>query len=397
MNILVVSSFLPYPIFSGGHVRLYNILMELAKKHTITLVCEKRDYQIQEDIDELKKFCKEIKTFARKKQWSLSTILKTGFSRYPFLMVGHTNPAMRKEIARMMKKEKFDLIHVETFYVMQNIPQTSIPIVLVEHNIEYLVYRRYMHEAPYLIRPLLFLDIAKMKFWEQKFWQKAKRLVAVSEEEKQEMKRSDVVVVPNGVDIEKFKIQNPKLKMNKKEKTILFIGDFRWMQNRDALEWILKEIWPKIKFKIQYLKFKVRLWIVGKEIPSKIKGLTKDMDIIFDENAPKDTVEIFRKADLLLAPIRVGGGTSYKILEAIASGVPVVTNFRGIAGLDVEKDTDVLVAENAEELADNTYLALTNSELAQSIIQNALRKVEKIYNWERIAKILESVYISAMQ
>src|SRR5581483_8848705 len=143
MKILVVSSYLPYPLFSGGHIRLYNLLRELSKKHEIFLVCEKRSYQTNADIEEVKKICKEVITIARKRQWSIGTIAKTGFSSYPFLMVGHANPQMTEKIAQVLQKEKFDLIHIETFYVMQNLPKTVLPTVLVEHNIEYLVYKRF--------------------------------------------------------------------------------------------------------------------------------------------------------------------------------------------------------------------------------------------------------------
>src|ERR1051326_5282452 len=143
MRILLVSSYLPYPLYSGGHVRLYNLIKELSLKHTITLVCEIRGYQTQEDMKEVKKFCEQIITVPRKKQWSIHNVFKTGISRYPFLLTGHTLPEMKKEIVKLLNEKHFDVIHVETFYVFQNLPKTYLPIVLAEHNIEYLVYQRY--------------------------------------------------------------------------------------------------------------------------------------------------------------------------------------------------------------------------------------------------------------
>ena len=246
MKILIISSFLPYPLFSGGHVRLFNLIKELSKRHVITLVCEKRENQTEKDIEEMKKICKHVIVVDRKKQWSYQNIARAGFSVYPFLMVGHTQKSMQNKIEEILAKETFDLIHVETFYVMQNLPQVHIPIVLVEHNIEYMVYERFAKTALIFLQPFLYLDIAKMKYWEKIFWKKATKLVAVSEQEKKLMERKDAVVVPNGVDIKKFKVQSSKFKNNKKEKRILFIGDFKWVQNRNAIAWILKEIWPKI-------------------------------------------------------------------------------------------------------------------------------------------------------
>src|SRR5690348_6846315 len=123
MRILIVSSYLPFPLDSGGHVRLYNIIKELSKRHKITLICEKRPYQTQQDIEEVKKFCEAVYTVPRKKQWSFENIGKSGFSTHPFLVTGHTLMQMKKKIVEILAEKRFDVIHVETFYVYQNLPK----------------------------------------------------------------------------------------------------------------------------------------------------------------------------------------------------------------------------------------------------------------------------------
>ena len=95
----------------------------------------------------------------RKKQWNIGNVLKTGFSTNPFLVVGHTSDEFKQAIKDELVRENFDLIHVETFYVYQNLPKTKIPVVLVEHNIEYLVYERFAKLTNRLIKPLLYVDI----------------------------------------------------------------------------------------------------------------------------------------------------------------------------------------------------------------------------------------------
>src|SRR5579872_7306592 len=154
MKILVVSSYLPYPLFSGGHVRLYNLLRELSVKHEITLVCEMRSHQTQEDTAAVKKFCKEIHVVERRKQWSPGVIFQTAISSLPFLLAGHNLPEMKKILTRLLASKKFDVIHIETFYVYQNLPKTTVPTVLVEHNIEYKVYARFEKTAPIFVKPL---------------------------------------------------------------------------------------------------------------------------------------------------------------------------------------------------------------------------------------------------
>lgn len=406
MRILIISSFLPFPLHSGGHVRLYNLIKELSKDHKITLICEKRDYQTQKDIVEVKKICEDVITVERKKQWSGSNVVKTAVSAFPFLLVGHSLPEMKNRIVDILKNKKFDIIHVETFYVYQNLPKTYLPVVLAEHNIEYQVYEKFMRKTPVFVRPFLSVDIQKIKYWEEKVWKEVAKLIAVSEQDKVVMKRSDVVVVPNGVDLGSFPFKKKILekKVPKKshssgrlaEKTILFMGDFKWIQNQQAVKFIISEIWPEIESRIKNQELCLKLWIVGKHIPENLKKL-QTKTIIFDEHAPEKTSDIYKKADILLAPIQVGGGTSYKIIEAMASGVPVVTTPLGVKGLGAKPGNEGLVSERAEDLAEDVVSLLNDNILYEKVRTNARKFIETHFDWKVIARTLENVYRDAVK
>lgn len=392
MKILLVSSYLPFPLFSGGHIRLYNIVKRLTQKnHQVTLVCEIRPHQSERDIAEVAKICKQVFIVKRKKQWSLQNILQSGFSKDAFLITGHTNQEMQKKIIELLQNNTYDLIHVETSYVMQNIPHVSIPIVLVEHNIEYLVYQRFLANTPLFLRPFLAIDVMKLKKNEQTFWKRATRIIAVSEKEKDGIGLSNVSVVPNGVDIKQFQMKENLYPAHKDEFDILFIGDFTWMQNRDSARWIIQEIYPQITSYFKNAK-KTILWIFGRNIPSDIKNSGKHEDIIFDENSDKSTEKIFAQADMLLSPIRIGGGSQYKILEAMASGTPVVTTPLGIEGIEAKDGKEVLVGKTSHDLARLSAKILEDEVLYKQIAQNARSFIEKNYTWEIIVDKLEKTY-----
>lgn len=385
MKILVVSSYLPYPLHSGGNIRLFNLIKNLQEEHDITLICEKRNFQTQKDIDEVSKICKKVIVFDRPRAWSLGNILKSVFSLNSILLTSHTNKKFEEIITNELKTGHFDLIHVETFYVIQNLPKTNIPIVLAEHNVEYIVYERYAKNSPLYLRPAIYFDMLKLRRSEKKSWKRAKKVIAVSKEEVGII-GGNTNLVPNGVNIEKFQMKKPSIKS---EKTVLFIGNFKWIQNRDSSVYIIKNIWPNIVSKTK--NFKIKLWIVGKNIPESIKRLQTE-SIIFDEDATDETELIFQKADVLLAPIRVGGGTSFKILESMATGTPVITSSLGNEGINAADGSQIIIAKKPDDFARKTVALLEDNYLYEKIARNGRKFIEENYDWKKITKKLDKIY-----
>mgnify|MGYP001557847701 FL=1 len=389
MKILMLTPYLPYPLLSGGQTRSYNLLKNLSLTHEITLFSLVKDEREQRYIGELKKFCKNVVIFPRSNNpWTLRNILLTGFSLYPFLVMRNLSPQEREAVRAHLREVSYDLIHAETFYVMPHIPKTSIPILLVEQTVEYLVYKHYVEEqAPFFLRPLLWIDIAKIKFWETYFWQRANRVVAMSEADRHSMQKLvpglAVDIVPNGIDTDYFSIKN---KRNVGLQRILYVGNFKWLQNREAVDVLATRIWPRIKKRIPNAK----LLIVGMSLTRKVKELqSKDIEVV--EGMP-DIREAYERADVLVAPIEGPGGTRLKILEAMASGVPVVTTKIGIEGLDVRDGIHALIRNTEQDLTEATVRVLTDKKLSEKIATNARKLVREKYNWEASANALDKIY-----
>lgn len=387
MKILLVSSFFPYPLFSGGQVRLYNLLRHLGKIHQITLVCETRRNLTQKEREEIRKYCQKIITVNRPKQWSVSNILKTGFSFFPFLLIGHKNQQMKKILQEELSTQQYDLVHVETFYVMQNIPQTTVPKVLVEHNLEYDIYLRWVKNFKFFVfKPLLLIDILKIKYWEEFYWKKADLLVAVSSDEQIIMEKEigkKVELVPNGVDCDYFSQVSKK---EPKISTIVFVGSFNWIQNIDACLYLVKRLWPRIK---KEYGLPVKLRLVGNSILRKI-GKISDPDIIIEESVA-DIRKVYANSTLLLAPIRIGGGTKFKILESLASGLPIVTTKKGVEGLG--SDTNgILVSNSEDELIKTTVSLLQRDASREEIAKKERVFVKENFDWIHIASHLDDLY-----
>ncbi|MCL5675834.1 MAG: glycosyltransferase family 4 protein [Patescibacteria group bacterium] len=387
MKILLVASFFPYPLYSGGQVRLFNLLRNLGKKHEITLVCENRGKIIEKDWNAVKKYCRNIYTVNRPAQWSLTNIIKTGLSPYPFLLTGHKNKQMTELIRAELNKEEYDLVHVETFYVMHNLPSgIKIPVVLTEHNTEWKIYKTWTDRFWFMpLRPLFYYDVLKLRFWEEYFWKKADKLLAVSDIDKKEMekkRKQKVELIPNGVDCDYF---SKIAKIEPEAPTVLFVGSFKWLQNRDAVSYLLTKLWPEIKKKVK----NSRLWIIGN---NSLKFVRQNGDGITIEEGVIDIRKVYSSASLLLAPIRIGGGTKFKILESMAAGLPIVTTSKGVEGLG--SDTNGIIVKDAEEELIDKAVCLLKDETARKEISNKEKKfVKKFFDWKDISQKLEDIYL----
>jgi len=389
----MLTPYLPFPDSSGGQIRSYNLIKDLSKKHEITLFSLIKDDSEKQFVSELEKYCKKVEVFKRSKSpWTLRNIFLTGFGPYPFLVIRNLSPKERSAVNDEINKNHYDLIHAETFYVMPHIPKTNIPILLVEQTIEYLVYKHYVQSLSNLFVRLLFsIDVAKLRYWETSFWKKADGVVAVSNADKKEMlnlaPNLSVDLVPNGVNLDFFKA---KKLWNEKEPKILFVANFKWLQNAEAAELLLNKVFPLIYKKNPNTK----ILIVGQYIPENI--LSKNSKNIIIRNLKEDDQEGIRQAyyesSVFVSPLRGPGGTRLKHFGAMAAKLPLVTTRVGAEGLGAEDGKNILVRDTPEEIAEATLKLLSDKNFAEIIANSARKLVEEKYSWFMMSEYLDKIY-----
>ncbi len=395
MKILMLTPYLPYPDSSGGQIRTQNLLKHLKKKHDITLVSLIKDPAETQYTPILeKKFCKKVKVYRRsRKPFTMQNILKTGFSLQPFLVVRNFSRQAQQAIAYELANNHYDLIHVETFYAMPHIPSgTKVPIVLVDQTIEFKVYQHYVHEsAPFLLRPLLNIDVLKLKHWERFYWRRANRVIAVSDKDKEEILRLEpnlrVDIVPNGVNLDFFK-QKTSWKTSKP--TILFVGNFHWLQNTEAAQTLITKILPLVKKKLP----QARVWIVGQHQPDSLKALASDSVLISDiaEDDTDSIVRAYHQADVFCTPLKGPGGTRLKNLAAMASRLPIVSSSVGMAGLGIDPHKHAIIADSPKSMATAIIDLVNNPKKAESLTLASRRYVEQNFSYQVIADKLSHIY-----
>ena len=394
MKILMVTPYVPYPPSSGGQIRTYNLLKYLSQNNEITLVALYKNDEEKKYESYLKKYCKNIYLCKRPSSpWQFKNIFKTIFSSSPFLVVRNYSDEAKTIINKLLRSEKFDVIHAETFYVMPHIPETKVPTVLVEQTIEYKVYKHFVNSLPFYLRMLVYfdIDIMKLKYWERFYWKKANAVVVVSSSDEKLIKNEEPLlktsIIPNCVGDEMIieKLEEKDLR----SPTIFFQGNFFWLQNVEAAKFIIDQIYPQLVKELP----NVKIIIAGQNAKKLGDLIDKSIKII---NIEPDNInkvkELFRENTLFIAPIFGPVGTRLKILAAMGSGMPVISSVTGIVGLEVTDNKDVVIANDPIVFISKIKRLLTNKNFYEKIRKNAYNLVKEKYQWNQTAKELESVY-----
>jgi glycosyltransferase involved in cell wall biosynthesis len=389
----MLTPYVPYPPASGGQIRTLNLLKYLSKNNEITLISLYKNDKDKQYIPALKNYCKHIILCKRpEKPWQARTIWKALTSTDPFLIVRNYSHEAKSAVDEVLRQETFDVIHAETFYIMPHITNTKIPIFLVEQTIEYKVYQHFVNSLPFFIRPLFMMDIMKLKRAERYYWKKALLVGGVSEADTKEIRSLEPsikpVIIPNCAGDEMFVEKlNPK---NLNKPTILFIGNFDWLQNTEAVKILAEKIAPIIHVKIPGAKIIVAGQNANKKLPLKSGDNIEIISLAQDDS--NTVLRLYKESTLFIAPIFGPGGTRLKILAAMASGLPVISSQTGVEGLNLDNDKHVLIANTPDEFVKQTIRILKDEKLYETIRKNSYDLAVKEYSWKHIAAKLEIVY-----
>ncbi len=278
---------------------------------------------------------------------------------------------------------------------MPHIPNTSIPILLVEQTIEYRVYKHFIQSKPWYIHHPLRLDTFKLRHWERYFWRKATLVAAVSDADARaiSMLAPEVhpVVIPNGAGDEMFEHQALFTRTDMKDRVnILFLGNFSWLQNKEAADILIKDIYPRLAKLIPHFQ----IVIAGQNIPDHYSSLESDQIAIVDlQHADTQAVkDLYAASHMFVAPIYGPGGTRLKILAAMATRIPIITTATGAEGLSLEDGVSYLQAQSIDDFVKQIVILSQDPSLQNRITDRAYELAREKYSWEAITRDLVSAY-----
>jgi len=406
-KILIITNSIPYPLYFGGHVRIFNIIKQISKQCEITLVCMS-DRKLVENAKFLQPYCQNViivpivtdRNFIQKmsllfnpKSWHL--ILKRFImllKGMPYQVIRGYNLAFRDKLRKLLETKQYDIVQFEYADVaiyLSDLTEliSNAKFVLDEHIISSLQMKRMVQYAKwpnklyYIIQYYLYLK------YEKSILSKLDHIITTTELEKHKIielgaKENRVTAIKTGVEIKKFQYYE----IEKTMPNLVFLGNMRHPPNKDGLLWFLDNVFPLI---INEYK-EATLVVIGEEIPKLTKRYEND-HIVF--RGFVERLEMEMKAGMLfIAPIRIGAGIRTKIITAMALGMPVVTTSVGIEGIDAGEAEGVIVTDNERNFANEVIKLLKNKEKRFQLGKKAKRFVEAKYSWNVISEELLMLY-----
>lgn len=383
MNILFLSAWFPYPPDNGSKIRVYHLLRALARRHELTLLSFAWDTAQPDAANELRSWCRDMQVvrldpFAANQASAWRTFL----SWRP--MASRSIAAMRAVVSKVLSQQCFDAVIASTEMMASYALQAPAPTlhILEEHNaMTRWAWERYQEQTQPLQRARCWASWQKSRTYEARLFRRFDLVTMVSEQDR-EACLSDlpgfhgrVEVIPNGVDCAHHRPGLAEVQPH----TLIYNGALTYSVNCDAMRYFLAEIYPRIRQQLPG----VSLSITGSTRGVDLSGLPLDESIHLTGYVEDIRLPVAASA-VCVVPLRQGGGTRLKILEAMALGTPVVATSKGAEGLAVVNGEHLLLADDPTAFAAATLRLLREPALRARLAANARRLVEERYDWSHI-------------
>lgn len=390
MRILMISPYLPWPLYGGSGIRMYNILKNLSQLgHQIVLLAGHENAS-KSPPEELTSICEAVHVYQLPARNKFSRLLQSLFSLQPYPASKFQSTSLHNTLHPLLRSGNFDLIWVNfelMAYTLPNKLVSEIPVILDEHESQQLVWRDYLQHGAWWQRIFSLINLAKLRRSWRKTAPSLGAVACVSDKEAALMRNRapthvKVWTVPNGVDLEFYPYTPPS---QDKANNIMLCGNMSVRRNIDAAIWFVHQIFPAVKELVEDAEF----WIVGSRPTPEVWDL-EDIAGIHVTGTVDDVRPYYAKAKVVVAPYRFGAGTKLKVLEALACGTPIVSTPLGCRGIDVVHNEHLLVADNETDFSNFIIELLHNPQKAKALAEAGRMVVKEKYVWRVIVGKLES-------
>lgn len=394
MRIAFVSARVPYPLHTGGRIRTYHLLKAAADVHDVTLITavegaeEVASLAVLRDV--LPGVHAQVVRIPRRNAVGprLRRAARSPFDPLPFAWTGFRDHRFIRNVAAVLERGAFDLVHCDHVQVAHALPPSGTPRLLDAHNVEHVVLSRLAdNERRPWRRALMRWQARKTRRIETTTYASFDHCIAVSGIDRARIEalapRLRVSVVPNGVDVKAF-AANPVIP---DRNLIVFVGSMDWAPNVEGVAWFVRRVLPAIRRRRPATAFLV----VGRRPAPRLMRALGSARVRFTGTVD-DVRPFLEAAGVVVVPLLSGGGTRLKILEAWAMGKAVVSTRIGAEGLPVVQAVNAMLADGAEVFAQRVVQLLDNELAAARLGSEGRKLVEEEFSWERVAQPLLAAY-----
>ena len=393
MNLLWVKAGGLVPPDTGGKIRSYSILRELARRHSVTFFsfhgAHENDQHpgLKEVFDRVVSV--PLSLPAPKSPRELADYGLRLFSPEPYGITKFCRTEVRRQLRALLKQERYDIMLCDFLTPAGVIPWDSpIPKVVFTHNVEAMIWKRHYEVAKNPVwKAISWWEWRKMEAAERRYLRLADRVLTVSETDRDAfapfLPGQTITVIPTGVDVDYFK----PMPVEEVPNSLVFTGSMDWLPNEDAIFYFAEAILPLLKAQCP----DVVLEVVGRNPSRKLQALAENEEALRLTGWVEDIRPFLARDSVCIVPLRIGGGTRLKIFEAMAMGKAIVSTTVGAEGLPVQSGENILLADTPERFADSVLTLLRDVKQRRQLQAAARVLVEENYSWPKIAESFSRV------
>jgi sugar transferase (PEP-CTERM/EpsH1 system associated) len=403
-KILILTPQFPYPPHQGTTLRNHNIIAGLAQRHQVHLLAFGDPAESQgTPLDDL---CQSVQVLSPP-QRSMSQRLKgLLFSTLPDMAQRLPSPAFRAALADTLVREEPDVVEVEGIELAQYLFQVAdsrregvCPLLVYDdHNAEYILQQRAFETdlrqpRRWVAAAYSFVQWRRLRAYERRACLTADRVAAVSEADAEALRGLvpglQPAIVPNGVDMDYYTVPIAALAGRETPgvQDLVFTAKMDFRPNVDAVLWFVRDVLPLIRRESPETRF----WAVGKSPHPRLAPLAGDPGVVLT-GWVEDVRPYIAGAGVCAIPLRIGGGTRLKVLEAMAMGKAIVSTSLGCEGFGLVPDQELVIADEPAEFAAAVLALLRNPERRERLGLAARRFADSRYDWRMIVPRLERLY-----
>jgi len=394
MNILFISSENPYPPDHGHYIRTYNLLKYVAGRHNVHFLGFVKREKDLKNVEPIRKICRTADVWVNpydvsRGRFLLSLFLNI-FSPRPYIAGKYYNKKLSARIDSILTENNIDIVHFDILHVSGYRKNAhGIPSVLVEHNVEsQRVWRLMKNSSNAVFKAYMYLQYLKLRRFESKECAAFDICAPVSKDDMETLRKMSpsarFVVVPNGVDTAYF----APGRLRSELRSLIWTGGMDNMYNREAVDFFVEEVFPLIEEKVPGVRFKA----VGRSPTKNLLRLAAANRNVEATGYVDDVRDAIAGAAVYIAPIKSGGGTKLKVLNALSMARPVVTTTVGAEGIEVVDNEHLLIADDPRLFAEKTIELLRDPTRAARLGENGRKLMLEKYDWDIIGEKMNGIY-----